>query len=625
MHIPGNAARLKFVVLWLLLGSLAAAACSLQWPAAHLSGESLPVGIDSFYHARRILDTAQDPASFYEFDSKIHVPEGSLLSWPWGYDYAMGWLTRLAMKTGIASDPMAFLIWVPVAAVFVSIGLMLLLARRLQLSTWSMVLAALCVALSPLTQLLHGIGMLDHHFAEYIMVLAALVAGLRWLSQPDDTRAAVALGLVLGLAPAIHNGMFILQLPLLMTLFAFWLQNIRLPRHTAIQFGIILVVATIAILIPSLPFRLGHLEFYTLSWFHLYVAAGTAITVLLLHFLPRNRTGIAVLTVTALVLVLPLARQTLLAQAFLAGTIKRLDAITEMQSVRYMAAMPGGLWKVSLLYSLSIWLLPLSAAYCLFRAWAERSSARLFFWIFSICGLALLFTQFRLHYFGSFALFLPALIAVEQAVARWPQRRKQIMLGLSLALVLMYAPPLRYQLSVPYAPAGDVSFRSLRHVLASLQTACAEEPGVVLADNDAGHYIRYYTQCSVIANNFLLTRQHEEKIAEIDRLTALPATALPGAAPYVRYVLVRPVTIEWVAPDRINYMSFSPDSAPLVEDLLLKPPSSVPPAYELLIQANIRPTADGEAVPYIRLYKIWADSSGGTPRSAPASRIDAAH
>jgi hypothetical protein len=617
MHIPGNAARLKFVVLWLLLGSLAAAACSLQWPAAHLAGESLPVGVDSFYHARRILDTAQDPSAFYEFDSKIHVPEGSLLSWPWGYDYAMGWLTRLAMKTGITSDPMAFLIWVPVAAVFVSIGLMMLIARRLQLSTWSTVLAALCVALSPLTQLLHGIGMLDHHFAEYIMVLAALAAGLRWLSQPDDTRAAVALGLVLGLAPAIHNGMFILQLPLLMTLFALWLQNIRLPRRTAIQFGITLVVATIAILIPSLPFRLGHLEFYTLSWFHLYVAAGTAIAVLLLHFLPRNRTGIAVLMVTALLLLLPLARQTLIAHAFLAGKIKRLDAISEMQSVLYMSGLPDGLWKVSLLYSLMIWLLPLSAAYCLYRAWVERSSALLLFWISAIGGVALLLTQFRLHYFGSFALFLPGLIAAEQVVARWPLRRKPIMLGLSLALVLMYAPPLRFQLSVPYAPAGDVSFRSMRYVLASLQKACAEDPGVVLADNDAGHYIRYYTQCSVIANNFLLTRQHEEKIREIDRLTALHATQLPGAAPHVRYVLVRPAAIGWDAPKQVSYMSFSPDAAPLIEELLLKPPSSVPPAYELLIQTNIRPTDDGEAVPYIRLYRIRAEPA--------ASRIDAAH
>jgi hypothetical protein len=625
MHIPGNAARLKFAVLWLVLASVAASVCSLQWSAAHLAGESLPVGVDSFYHARRILDTAQDPAAFYQFDAKIHVPEGSLLSWPWGYDYAMGWLTRLAMKTGITSDPMAFLIWVPVAAVFLSVRLMMLIARRLQLSTWSTVLAALCVALSPLTQLLHGIGTLDHHFAEYIVVLAALAAGLRWLSRPDDTRAAVALGLVLGLAPAVHNGMFVLQLPLLLTLFTFWLQNIRLPRRTAIHVAITLIVATVAILIPSLPFRHGHFEFYTLSWFHLYVGAGTAVAVLLLHFLPRTRTGVAVLVLTALVLLLPLVRQTLIAQAFLAGTIKRLDAIGEMQSIRNMTAVPGGLWKVSLLYSLSVWLLPFSAAYCLFRAWAERSSARLFFWIFSICGLAMLVTQFRLHYFGSFALFLPGLIAVERAVAGRPQHRKRIMLGVSLALVLMYAPPLRYQLAVPYAPAGDPTFPSLRYVLATLQRACAEEPGVVLADNDAGHYIRYYTQCSVIANNFLLTRQHEEKIAEIDRLTALPAAELPGAAPYVRYVLVRPVSIKRLAPDQVRYMSFSPDSGRQIEDLLLKTLASVPPAYELLIQANIRPKADEEAIPYIRLYKIRADSAGGAPPSAAASRNDAAH
>lgn len=173
--------RQKFLGLWLLWGSVAALACLVYWPAAHLNGEYLPVGNDSFYHARRILDTAAAPASFYEFDTHIHAPEGSLLTWPWGYDYALGWLVRLAAEAGVPGPPMAFLIWVPVAAVFLSIALIMIIARRLLLSLPFTSLGALGVALSPLTAVLHGIGMIDHHYAEYILVLATIASGLTWL------------------------------------------------------------------------------------------------------------------------------------------------------------------------------------------------------------------------------------------------------------------------------------------------------------------------------------------------------------------------------------------------------------------------------------------------------------
>src|SRR5690348_7120203 len=137
--------RKQLLIAWLLLGSLAAAVCSLIWPAAHFAGEVIPVGNDSFYHARRILDTVADPSAFYEFDTKIHAPEGSLLVWPWGYDYAMAWIVRIGMNMGMADKPIEILVWIPVAAVFVTIGLIMLIARELGMSLWSSSLSALCV------------------------------------------------------------------------------------------------------------------------------------------------------------------------------------------------------------------------------------------------------------------------------------------------------------------------------------------------------------------------------------------------------------------------------------------------------------------------------------------------
>ena len=579
--------RSRVIWIWLLVSAVGAGVCSLTWPAAHigksfaqvgLQQEYLPVGADSFYHARRILDTVADPASFYEFDPKIHAPEGSLLVWPWGYDYAMAWLVRATKWIGVPGPPIAILIWIPVVAVLVSIGLVMWLARELCLSLWSSAIAGLCVALSPLTQQLHGVGNIDHHFAEYILLLAAMAFGLRWLKVPENPLRAALLGCILGVAPAIHNALFILQLPLIATIALLWLQGIRLPERTVAYFAISLIASTIAVLIPSLPFRSGEFEFYELSWFHLYAACATSMAALLMTRLPQTSRHVGWLAGVAIAVLVPVVTQLVLAQSFLAGSIARLDGIVEMMSPIKL----GGIFGLSFLsrtYSLLVWLLPLSAAYCVVQAWKDRASGRLLFWIHAGLGLTLLLVQARLHYFGSFALFLPLLVCAERMATRWQDRRRLLQLAMALALLIAYSPSVRHSLIDQDDLAGDQDFLALRLALVKLQQACAEKPGIVLADNDAGHYIRYYTNCSVIANNFLLTRQHEEKIRQIDYLTSLSAQTLRLVAPYVRYVLLRPVSISFNQEGRAVYSNFSQSRDLLFEDLMLKPPEEMASGY----------------------------------------------
>lgn len=595
--------RARFAGLWLVIGLIAAGVCSLTWPAARFAGENVPYGNDSFYHARRILDTVADPASFYQFDSKIHAPEGSLLTWPWGYDYAMAWLVRAGLTLGISDSPTGILIWLPVLAVFLSIGLMLLLARRLGLAGPFVVIAGLATALSPLTQYLHSVGQIDHHYAEYIFVLATLACGLRWLQRPDDVRAAIVIGAVLGAAPAIHNGLFILQLPLLAALLVLWLQDVRMPLRTALAFAGALLVTTLAIAIPSLPFRLGLFEYYTLSWFHLYIAAGTAAVALALAGFARNKRNVALLIGAGIVLLLPLATQIIMARAFLGGTIQRLDTIMEMRSLPPVLLTEAGRGSLARMYSLLVFLTPLTAIYCAWRGWRERATPRVLFWIWCLFGLTLMLTQMRLHYFGSLAMYLPLLLFAQACSLHWGQQRKLIVLGTVIVFLLAYWLPIRYTLIAPLPVGGDPTLPALRPILEDLRKACAQEPGIVLADNDAGHMIRYYTDCSVIANNFLLTPQHEQKVREIDYLTSVPANALPGVAPFVRYILVRPVNLIR-SPHEARYMSFSQRDAPLISDLLLKPLDQVPANYVLIGQANIGSTGLEGVVPYIRLFKM---------------------
>lgn len=613
--------RAKFAGLWLLIGLTAAGVCSLTWPAARFAGEYVPYSNDSFYHARRILDTVADPASFYQFDTKIHAPEGSLLTWPWGYDYAMAWLVRAGLALGVSDSPIGILIWLPVLAVFVSMGLMLLLARRLGLAGPFIVIAGLATALSPLTQYLHSVGQIDHHYAEYIFVLATVACGLRWLQRPDDGRTAIIVGAVLGAAPNINNGLFILQLPLLATLLVLWLQDVRMPMGTALMFAGALLATTLAIEIPSLPFRLGLFEYYTLSWFHLYVAFGSAVVVIALAAFARNKRNVALLVGVAVVLLLPMAHQILIARAFLGGTIERLNAIMEMRPLPPMLLTVPGRDSLARMYSLLVFLTPATAIYCAWRGWRERATPRLLFWIWCLFGLTLMLTQVRLQYFGSFAIYLPLLLLAQACSARWEQRRKLVILSTALVFLLAYWMGVRYTLIAPLPIGGDPTFPALRPILEDLRKACAQDPGIVLADNDAGHLIRYYTECSVIANNFLLTPQHEQKVRQMDYLTSVPANAFPGVAPFVRYILVRPVNVVR-GKNETRYTSFSQREAPLINDLLLKPLDQVPSSYVLIEQANIGVSNLEGTVPYIRLFKMnpVAPAAAATPVVSASSQ-----
>lgn len=601
--------REQLAKIWLLTSVLAVAITALTWRSAYWNGEVLPVGNDAFYHARRIIDTAEDPRAFYEFDPRIHAPEGSLLTWPWAYDYSLGLIAWTAVRAGLVSDPMQILVWLPVAAVTLAIWLLLLICSELRLSAAMTTLAGLCMALSPTTQSLFGVGQLDHHFAEGTLVLAALALGLRWLREPTRTSSAVHVGITLGIAPAIHNGLFILQLPLLVSILGLWIQKRSLPTRAGLTFAIALVVTTLLVLLPSLSFRSGAFEFYTLSWFHLFIACCTGAIVSFTSFFRCAPRSIAALCVAATVMSLPVLTQLSVAETFLAGKSVHLQSIVEMQPP-YRLIAESGAATVNSFYSLTIWLAPAAALFCALMCWRERDSYRSLFWISAIGGLALLLAQLRLHYFGYFALFLPWLFLLDQLAAKYEAQRKQIVLGALLAFALAYSPS-RHQLLTPMPVAGDATFTNSRGLYAALQKACADDPGVVLADNNAGHYIRYFTECSVIANNFLLTRQHADKVEEVARLFSLAPASLVAEAPFVKYVLVRPLAVREEADGRTyDYQYFYRGSNTLTEALLLRPNEQTRAGYELLTTVSL----DGAGVPYGALYKVH-------PRSSSANTV----
>ena len=595
--------RLTPLLLWLIVGSVAALSASLIRPSAHIDAEYFPFGNDSFYHAVRILDAVEDPSAFYEFDPKIHAPEGSLLVWPWGYDYVMAKIVRAALSLGLGADPLIILLWIPVAATFIGAGLTMLVARRLGLGNWATVLAGLCMALASSTQLTYGFAQIDHHYVEHIFVLASLAAGLAWFRAPSVT-SGIVLGGTFSIALAVHNALFVLLLPFLGAALLLWLQGKQAPWRPTIAFGAALVVAALAVLLPSQPFQEGRFEFYLLSWFHLYIVCCTALVMVLLSRLAPTRRNIGLLTLIAALLLAPLIGQIVYARSFVSGTLGMLDQIKEMSSPLQVLHKEG-LRQLTMFYSVLVVLAPITFAFCAIRAWQERTRPRLLFWIWCLFGLALMTAQVRMHYFGTFALYLPWLVLVQELAERWPEHSKRTLLVASLALVLCYGPTIRHQLVVPAPKSADLWFATLHPMFAPLRERCAKDPGVVLADANAGHYIRYYSDCSVIANNFLLTAQQFAKADEVLRLLSLPVEQLPAQAPYVKYVLIRPVKVSVTENGAFRYGFYGGE---LAKTLLLAPPEAIPPEYKLLFTVNvpmrIPGTEQARLATYAKLYEV---------------------
>jgi len=596
----------RYTLVWLAGSCIAMLMALNTLSASFVDGHYIPSGNDSFYHARRILDTVAQPSAFYEFDTHIHVPEGSQLTWPWAYDYLMAMVVRAGVAMGVSSDASTLLAFLPFLALPIVIALLIGIARELRLSAYAALLAVLCVALSPLTQNLHGIGSLDHHFMEFIFTLAAVWSGLRWLNSPGSHARALVAGCVLGLAPGFHNGMFILQIPLLLALGIGWLRDRRMPWNSTMSFAAALMVAMLVIALPSQPVRQGSFEFYLLSWFHIYIAACTAVAALLLSKLPYSRRNLLIVVAFVVLAAVPLLGQLALGRDFVAGNLDMLQNISEVKGIRALFLSRGLRWLFDY-YSLLLLLVPFAMAGCAWLVYKRETPAPVaFFCICSLAGLALLLSQFRMHPYGSFALFLPVIAAVDRYATQRPEKYRLVMALATLAVVISFALPAKDQLFIRQQPGNDAYYALTRPAYALMHEGCARDPGLVLAGSDAGNYVRYHTECSVIANNFLLTPQHAAKIRELNAVLDLTPEEFLKSGYRVRYVLV---TLPDITSTRMSAGSRAVRSPRdligarprLVAALLGAPADSLGPHFRLLADYNY---GGPNGIPLARLYEL---------------------
>jgi hypothetical protein len=560
---------------------------ALAWiPSVFVGAAVLPSGHDAVYHAVRILEAVDAPWAVAQFDARIHAPGGSWVNWPWGFDALMALLLRL-LRDLAGLEPLRALVFLPPAFVLVNAGLVVAIARELRLPPAAQWLVALCFALSPLTQNLHGLGMVDHHFLEHSAVLATLLAGLRFAAAPERAAPAAALGAVLGLANGVHNGLFILQLPVLAAVGLLWLRRMGPGPRAGAAFGLALVGATLAVALPSEPFRHGAVRFDLLSWFHLHAAALTALAVGLMARWPPGPRAAAAGGTLLLAATLPLLRQVLAGLGFVSTSIYRDLPMPEMRGP-FTGLLDGSFdpgWTLAE-YSGLVLLLPPALVAAVVAVLRAREPARVLALVFLALGGAMLLVQYRFHQFGSPALFLLPLLLLPRA---WLAHRRAP-LAAALAVALACAPSLPRLQELP-PPGGSVDFALTRPLYAPLAEACRQRPGVVLADHNDGHYVRFLTGCGVLANNLVLGPESFASLREAARLFESAPQALAARAPWVRYVLAR---------REDDIFAPAPDRNSALRRALLFADPPWPPGWTLL--AELRLSADGPVVG--RLFEL---------------------
>lgn len=590
---------IAYTAVWIVGAIIAVFFATIHFESAFVDGEYIPRTNDSFYHARRILDAAIGDG-FYEFDPRMHVPNGSWISWPWGYDFLTAQALHFAMWLQPATDAMGFISYVPVTFMVINSALFVAALAQAGLRPSLTLLALLALAMLPVSQLMHSIGMIDHHFLEFTFILLAVWLGMRWLAEPADRRRAAALGVALGAAVAFHNGLFAIQIPLIGSVFILWLRN-RTPDSVAVGWLVgALLISTLAAALPSVPLREFVFEFALLSWFHVYIAFCTGSVLLIMSRTTYSVKSLASLAAVSAGLAIPILFQALRGASFVTGEMSHLDTIAEVRSPFTMFIESWGPYGTATFYS---WLIVAAPALLAFYAWRclrESSPKAVYFSVWAVFGLALLLTQYRLHYFGIFFLLGGTCLLLQEVSDRYHWREGLAVLVALGAIALTFQPPLKDRLFIVYAPAADDDYAYARDIYTALKPLCESDPGLVLASSDDGSPILFHTECSVISNNFIMRPADEVALNQIFQLMQSSPQAILEYAPEIKYVFLR--AVDFALPNQLEGVISIDQRSAVGRELLGN--DEPPPGYES-VHSVYRANKPGDPVYlFARLLKI---------------------
>jgi hypothetical protein len=302
---------------------------------------------------------------------------------------------------------------------------------------------------------------------------------------------------------------------------------------------------------------------------------------------------------------IPMLTKIIIGTAFLSGQLDIIVDIVEVRSPLASAASPGGIKWVTSQYSWLIFLAPVIMIWQLTRLFQMREPSSTYLSVWMVFGIILMLLQFRLHPFGSWALIIGGLLAIEPL--RTNGRLSTLaMSAVSLALVaIALQPPLHNQLFKRVPPGLSRGYAATRTLYPALTEACAARPGTVLSYADDGHPIRYHTDCSVIVNNFLMTPFHRQKVLEVDRYFQMSPKQFLHEAPHVRYVFVRMFGIFRNGPSGIEatpLLAIKANNAPLFNELTFS--QTIPAEFHLIGELRVD---DARNFAFARVFEIKRD------------------
>jgi hypothetical protein len=499
--------------------------------------------------------------------------------------------------TGI--EPMTLAAHIPPLLGLAGVWLVLGVGMRVGLQLPLVAAAVACYALHAFTQYQFGVGALDHHGAEQLAVLGALLLGLMWLRRSEAVVPAAILGLWLGLSLGVHASLVVLQLPLLLALLVQWIRDESPPPRASLGFACGLITGVTPILLPAETFWQGRFDLYYLSWLQLYASVATGVIVASLSRWPCTRRTFIAIGAMTVGLAIPLVATLKFTMHFVAGDLPGIAQIDEVRSPFTFLEEPSGLRRLNQVYTMLIWLAPFVCVISAAMVIRERDFWLRYFWAWSAFGLAAVVAQVRLGSLGVVFLYLPLLVLLQRVIgSRW-DRRQSATVAIMAVLVIAYMPTLLFQLPGKRIPAMSESYSSIRSVVPALADACAKEPGVVLATPGDGHIVRFFTNCAVIANSFRLTGLDVQKVSEAVTLISRPAATLTVEARGVRYVLAR-----LIPPAEV--------SDPVLFDELLNPQAEIPAGYRPIVQAGVsRP--DGSRRNFLGVFEVATLAPASSP------------
>jgi hypothetical protein len=301
-------------------------------------------------------------------------------------------------------------------------------------------------------------------------------------------------------------------------------------------FALTLLLTTLAVSIPSEPWRRGFFEFYTLSWFHTYIAAVVGAFCVLLSALPASRRNAIIVCAAAVATMLPLGGVMLVAGEFVTGNLDTLTNISEAKSPYRLLVERGESESTMYMSLLMLFMAPMLLLN-LWWAWRAKDAAHQYAAIVCAMGLLLFQFQYRFNVFGTVPMLLTPLIAARQLAEARPNFRRLVSVGIVALFAVAYLPTLNVW-RTHFILGNNLAYFNLQSVWGRFGQLCSERPGLALADIEAGHWIHYHTRCSVLANVFLLTPQHAEKTRESSRLLLMTPQQMLAARDDIRYVLV---------------------------------------------------------------------------------------